>query len=86
MSARMPSPSRRSRRTVDNLEHPDEEAVAADDTDGDDWPDTECEDEEGQQFPSPRSCWLRQFEGRCFAALLGHDLFIMYRGPARGRS
>jgi len=47
---------RRARRTEDDLEHPDEEAVAADHTDSDEGPDSECEDQEGKHlYPSART-------------------------------
>ena len=42
-------------RPVDDLEHPHEEAVAADDTDGDDGPNAERQDEERDQLAAPTS-------------------------------
>jgi hypothetical protein len=41
----------RSRRPIDDLVHPDQEAVAADDPDSDNGPDPESEHGEGQQLP-----------------------------------
>jgi len=48
-----PSMSGRAWRPVDDLEHPDEEAIAADHADSDDRPDAEGENEEGDQLPAP---------------------------------
>ena len=44
------SMARRTGWPIEDLEHPDEKAVAADDTDGDDGPDAESKDEEGDKL------------------------------------
>jgi hypothetical protein len=46
--SRIGSPSRRARRPVDDLVHPDEETVSADDANRDDRPDAESEQEKSQ--------------------------------------
>src|SRR5688572_17461266 len=73
------SASRRARRPEHDLIHPDKEAVAADDADGHDGPNSKGKDEECQQFSPPGLRPRRFGSGKGGLAVLGHD-FLMCLG------
>jgi len=61
---------RRPRRAVNDLEHPDEEAVSADDANGDERPDSKGQDEESKEFDPPPSAGVDFL--RSFVDQIGH--------------
>src|SRR5690606_30808411 len=76
----------RARRAEDDLPHPDEEAVAADDGHRQDRPDQDGENDEGGDFLAPRRRFCRRRNGRILpirhdARVLRHSWNVQKKGP-----